>query len=138
MLILSTTRNIHLTTIHRQKDEGFVRMLQNIRRGHVDDDELDLLLEKRRVDGNGTFLFSHKINVKNHNDAKLKSLDGKEVQYQCLDHTQPIGDKKNKRDDEDKSRSQSLGDDDDKHRYHKCLEMKVNMPVILLSNVRSS
>ncbi|KAF4860978.1 ATP-dependent DNA helicase pfh1 [Colletotrichum siamense] len=130
-----TFKNIHLTTIHRQKDEGFVRMLQNIRRGHVDDGELDLLLEKRRVDGNGTFLFSHKSDVKNHNDAKLKSLDGKEVQYQCLDHTQPIGDKKNKRDHEDKSRSQSLGDDDDKHRYHKCLEMKVNMPVILLSNI---
>ncbi|KAK2774927.1 ATP-dependent DNA helicase PIF1 [Colletotrichum kahawae] len=107
---------VNLTTIHRQKDEGFVRILQSIRMGSIDDGDLDNLLQKRKT-GNGTCLFSRKEDVKDYNDNELKNIKGDPEEYDCADYPN------------------SHGDNNDKQRYHQNLSMKVGMPVILLANI---
>ncbi|TDZ58388.1 ATP-dependent DNA helicase PIF1 [Colletotrichum trifolii] len=107
---------IHLTTVHRQKDLGFIRMLQNIRMGQVNEDDLDILLQNRPV-LDGTVLFSHKDMVRKRNEEELYKIKNTARTYSSVDHQVPEYDA------------------DDKHRYEKHLNLKVDMPVILLSNI---
>ncbi|KAF5514684.1 ATP-dependent DNA helicase pfh1 [Colletotrichum fructicola] len=102
---------VNLTAIHRQKDEGFVRTLQNIRMGRIDDGDLDILLQKRET-GHGACLFSRKIDVENYNDSQFKNLKGRTTEYLCADYPE------------------AHPDNDDKQRYRQTLSMKVDMPVI--------
>ncbi|KAF4828238.1 ATP-dependent DNA helicase pfh1 [Colletotrichum tropicale] len=88
------------------KDEGFVRTLQNIRMGRIDDGDLDILLKKRET-GHGAYLFSRKINVENYNDSQFKNLKGIATEYLCVDHPE------------------AHPDHDDKQRYRQKLSMKI-------------
>ncbi|KAF4852415.1 ATP-dependent DNA helicase pfh1 [Colletotrichum siamense] len=88
------------------KDEGFVRTLQNIRMGRIDDGDLDLLLQKRET-GHGACLFSRKIDVENYNDSQFKNLKGQTTEYLCVDHPEPHP------------------DNDDRQRYRQTLSMKI-------------
>ncbi|TDZ38465.1 ATP-dependent DNA helicase PIF1 [Colletotrichum spinosum] len=106
---------VHLTTVHRQKDQDFIRMLQNMRMGQVNEDDLDILLQNRPV-LDGTVLFSHKDMVRKRNEEELYKIKNTARTYSSVDHQVPEYDA------------------DDKHRYEKHLNLKVDMPVILLSN----
>ncbi|EQB49826.1 ATP-dependent DNA helicase PIF1 [Colletotrichum gloeosporioides Cg-14] len=108
--------HINLTTIHRQKDAGFVRILQNIRMGHIDDRDLAVLLQTRRT-GDGIRLFSHNFDAEDYNDGRFATLPGDTEKYGCVDH--PASD----------------GEYSDLHRYTDSLSMKVGMPVVLQANV---
>ncbi|TEA21108.1 ATP-dependent DNA helicase pfh1 [Colletotrichum sidae] len=98
------------------KDQGFIRMLQNIRMGQVNEDDLDILLQNRPV-LDGTVLFSHKDMVRKRNEEELYKIKNTARTYSSVDHQVPEYDA------------------DDKHRYEKHLNLKVDMPVILLSNI---
>lgn len=111
--------HINLTTIHRQKDAGFVRILQNIRMGHIDDRDLAVLLQTRRT-GDGIRLFSHNFDAEDYNDGRFATLPGDTEKYGCVDH--PASD----------------GEYSDLHRYTDSLSMKVGMPVVLQANVSAS
>ncbi|EQB46707.1 hypothetical protein CGLO_14232 [Colletotrichum gloeosporioides Cg-14] len=59
---------IHLTKIHRQTDERFITMLQNIRLGHTSDADLNVLLEPRQPrdlgDNNDKHRFDKQLTLK--------------------------------------------------------------------------
>ncbi|KAH0429902.1 hypothetical protein CcaCcLH18_08184 [Colletotrichum camelliae] len=107
---------IHLTKIHRQTDEHFITMLQNIRLGHTTDADLDVLLQPRAV-RDGIALFSHKQKAKDHNQRELNKLPSRPESCVALDYPR------------------DLGDNNDKHRFDKHLTLKAGMPVVLLANL---
>lgn len=94
----------------------FVGILQNIRMGHGNDEDLNILLQKRDVD-DGVVLFPKKDQVKEHNDAELDKLKHKEHRYDSIN-------------------IDNSGDDD--QRFAKTLVLKKTMPVVLLSNVTTA
>ncbi|KXH59324.1 ATP-dependent DNA helicase PIF1 [Colletotrichum salicis] len=107
---------IHLTKIHRQTDEQFITMLQNIRLGHTTDADLNVLLQHREV-RDGIALFSHKQKAKNYNDQELDKLRSRPEAFLALDYPK------------------DHGDNNDKHRFDKHLTLKAGMPVVLLANL---
>ncbi|KAK1726657.1 uncharacterized protein BDZ83DRAFT_256841 [Colletotrichum acutatum] len=111
-------RYIHLTKIHRQSDEKFITMLQNIRLGHTTDADLNVLLQHREV-RNGIALFSLRGKARDYNNQELNKLRSHPEHFSALDHPKDLGDK------------------DEKHRFDKQLTLKAGMPVVLLANVSS-
>ncbi|KAF4837627.1 ATP-dependent DNA helicase PIF1 [Colletotrichum siamense] len=107
---------IHLTKIHRQTDERFITMLQNIRLGHTTDADLDVLLQPRQF-RDGIALFSHKQKAKDHNNRELNKLPSRPEKLLSVDYPR------------------DLGDNNDKHRFDKQLTLKAGMPVVLLANL---
>lgn len=118
-LIPRANRYIHLTKIHRQTDEQFITMLQNIRLGHTTDADLNVLLQPRQV-RNGIALFSHKQKAKEHNDRELEKLPSHKELFRALDYPR------------------DLGDNNEKNRFDQNLALRAGMPVVLLANVSSS
>ncbi|EXF81348.1 ATP-dependent DNA helicase PIF1 [Colletotrichum fioriniae PJ7] len=109
-------RYIHLTKIHRQTDEQFITMLQNIRLGHTTDADLNVLLQPREV-RNGIALFSHKQKAKDHNDRELEKLRSHKELFRALDYPR------------------DLGDNNEKNRFDQNLALRAGMPVVLLANL---
>lgn len=75
---------VHLTTIHRQQDEAFIKILQKCRRGeqlHAAD--CDLLLNHRAEVSGGVCLFGKNVDVDNRNAERLQTLPGEELEYEC-------------------------------------------------------
>ncbi|KAL0779952.1 hypothetical protein CaCOL14_004436 [Colletotrichum acutatum] len=107
---------IHLTKIHRQSDEKFITMLQNIRLGHTTDADLNVLLQHREV-RNGIALFSLRGKARDYNNQELNKLRSHPEHFSALDHPKDLGDK------------------DEKHRFDKQLTLKAGMPVVLLANL---
>ncbi|KAF6802651.1 ATP-dependent DNA helicase PIF1 [Colletotrichum musicola] len=105
--------HIHLTQIHRQKDEMFVGMLQSIWMGYCDEEDLDVLLRERNVD-DGVVLFATKDRVREHNDRELDMLHHRPQPYNCIDSGQSQG---------------------DEQRFEERLVLKETMPVVLLANL---
>ncbi|EFN75369.1 ATP-dependent DNA helicase PIF1 [Harpegnathos saltator] len=82
--------NYELQTVHRQKDEAFVRILNNIRIGRVTDDIVDTLKEtaKQKIESNGvlaTRLCSHVKEADEINEFQLSELKGETKVYTALD-----------------------------------------------------
>ncbi|KAF9879661.1 ATP-dependent DNA helicase PIF1 [Colletotrichum karsti] len=109
-------RYVHLTQIHRQQDEEFVRILQRCRLGHVDERDLDILMADRKVE-DGIRLIGRNDAVADHNTQMFSQLPGKPVWFWCFDYPQ-------------------MSDaDDKKQRYADRVDLKLNMPVVLLANI---
>ncbi|EFQ29605.1 ATP-dependent DNA helicase PIF1 [Colletotrichum graminicola M1.001] len=125
---------VHLTKIHRQKDERFIRVLQKCRLGeNLDESDVKLLLKHETQVENGTRLFTHNKQVKDHNENKFKELPGDEMEYTSYDAFYP-----NNRGSERyraKRANEEMARFAKDHRYTDPLKLKVNMPVILLANI---
>ncbi|OHE99483.1 ATP-dependent DNA helicase PIF1 [Colletotrichum orchidophilum] len=130
---------VHLKMIHRQKDEEFVGILQKCRLGKIlDKSDITTLLEHCTEVENGTRLYSLRYQVDARNAAELRRLPGKSINYRCLDGYKPETYDVDDRFDPTismftipESASNFLKD----HRYASRLELKINMPVILLANL---
>lgn len=91
----------------------FVGMLQSIRMGYCNEEDLDVLLRERNVD-DGVVLFATKDRVREHNDRELDMLHHRPQVYDCVDSGQSRG---------------------DEQRFEDRLVLKETMPVVLLANV---
>ena len=73
---------LELKTVHRQKDERFVRILNNIREGKNLSTDIDTINRRFKADYEpsntepAVYLRTRKYNVWKHNDSKLKELPG--------------------------------------------------------------
>ncbi|KAM0733633.1 ATP-dependent DNA helicase PIF1 [Formica fusca] len=82
--------NFELRTVHRQKDEAFVKVLNSIRIGRVTDDIENILKEtaKQHIESNGvlaTRLCSHVKEADEINEFQLNELKGETKVYTALD-----------------------------------------------------
>ncbi|XP_011633917.1 ATP-dependent DNA helicase PIF1 [Pogonomyrmex barbatus] len=82
--------NFELQTVHRQKDEAFVKILNNIRIGRVTDDIVDILKEtaKQKIESNGvlaTRLCSHVKEADEINEFQLNELKSESKVYIAID-----------------------------------------------------
>lgn len=82
--------NFELRTVHRQKDEAFVKVLNNIRIGRVTDDIVNILREtaKQHIESNGilaTRLCTHVKEADEINEFQLNELKGETKIYTALD-----------------------------------------------------
>ncbi|XP_011703537.1 PREDICTED: ATP-dependent DNA helicase PIF1 [Wasmannia auropunctata] len=82
--------NFELRTVHRQKDEAFVKVLNSVRIGRVTDDIVGVLKEtaKQRIESNGvlaTRLCSHVKEADEINEFQLNELKGESKAYTALD-----------------------------------------------------
>ncbi|GKT66457.1 ATP-dependent DNA helicase PIF1 [Colletotrichum tofieldiae] len=138
---------VHLTKIHRQQDEEFVRVLQKCRLGKdLEKGESDLLLKHPAQVQNGARLFSLRRQVDGRNEQEFARLPGGLLRYWCRDRLEPP-ENKAPEDDPDKNvyflKWGMIWEVDfahqalilQIHRYSKRVELKVHMPVILLANI---
>ncbi|KAL0099689.1 hypothetical protein PUN28_019828 [Cardiocondyla obscurior] len=82
--------NFELQTVHRQKDEAFIKVLNSIRIGRVTDDIVNILKEtaKQKIEGNGvlaTRLCSHVKEADEINEFQLNELKGESKIFTALD-----------------------------------------------------
>ncbi|XP_011167695.2 ATP-dependent DNA helicase PIF1 [Solenopsis invicta] len=82
--------NFELRTVHRQKDEAFVKILNSIRIGRVTDDIVDILKDtaKQKIESNGvlaTRLCSHVKEADEINEFQLNELKGETKVYTAQD-----------------------------------------------------
>jgi ATP-dependent DNA helicase PIF1 len=76
----SNFRNIVLNKVIRTDDEAYLRLLQNIRNGEIDDETEEYLMSKvlkDTEDFEGTRLYPHRSSVDKFNIKKLHELKGK-------------------------------------------------------------
>jgi ATP-dependent DNA helicase PIF1 len=78
--------HFQLTTIHRQSDQVFIRMLQKFRLGQrPSEDDIHLLLNHKCNVVNGTQLFATREEVNRTNNLALAKLKSQSHTYWCLD-----------------------------------------------------
>lgn len=78
--------HIHLTKIHRQSDEIFIRILQKLRIGsELTSMDRDILLNHPSDTTNAIRLFSTHVEVKRVNDAEFARLQTRKLDFKCLD-----------------------------------------------------
>lgn len=132
--------NVHLTKIHRQNDEKFVKVLQKGRLGQkLAQTEIDLLLNHPCNIDNAVWLSSRRKEVNDRNDSEFAKLKSEQFNYWCIDkfdcaHEDLQGTVKPVYwggPPQDRRPLDKLSE----HRYSNCLSLKVGMPVILLKNV---
>ncbi|XP_022916296.2 ATP-dependent DNA helicase PIF1 [Onthophagus taurus] len=83
-------RTFELTIVHRQSDEGFVKILNSIRIGKVTDEITSVLTStaKHKIEENGilaTRLCSHTNDANVINESRLKALTGESKIFQAQD-----------------------------------------------------
>ncbi|XP_017097876.2 ATP-dependent DNA helicase PIF1 [Drosophila bipectinata] len=115
-----------LKQVHRQSDPEFVKILNHLRIGHVNESITTRLAatSKQKIEGNGilaTQLCSHTNDANSINESKLENLGGDKVLF--------------KADDSDPSMSKQL---DQQIQAPSQLFLKVNAQVMLLKNINIS
>ena len=127
--------HVNLTTIHRQKDNAFIQILEQLRLGKpLSFEDRDLLLNHPSNTTNAVKLFSTREEVRRVNDAEFARLKTEISTFICLDDF-----RWNKA--QSALKSKNLRDPDgcllalDEHRYEKKLDLRVGMLVILLVNL---
>lgn len=115
-----------LKQVHRQSDPEFVKILNHLRIGHVNESITTRLAatSKQKIEGNGilaTQLCSHTNDANSINESKLENLGGDKVLF--------------KADDSDASMSKQL---DQQIQAPSQLFLKVNAQVMLLKNINIS
>lgn len=79
-------KHVHLTQIHRQSDQVFVKILQKFRLGTpISSEDRALLLNHPCDTKNATRLFSTLAEVKRVNDAAFARLQSSQLDFRCLD-----------------------------------------------------
>ncbi|KAF6841821.1 ATP-dependent DNA helicase PIF1 [Colletotrichum musicola] len=137
---------VNLTTIHRQQDEKFIRVLQKCRRGEeLQDADCHLLLNHPAEVGGGVCLFGTNRDVDNYNEMKLERMSSQEVRYEAWDFFQKsselvdLEELRQERYAINKASPPTTSIENspstESHRYSELLRMKVGMPVMLLANV---
>lgn len=119
-------RVFELKEVHRQSDPEFVRILNHLRIGHVNDDIAKRLMttSKQKIEGNGilaTQLCSHTNDANSINESKLENLKGDKVLF--------------KAEDSDATMSKQL---DGLVQAPSQLYLKINAQVMLLKNINIS
>ncbi|KAH8333854.1 hypothetical protein KR059_003910 [Drosophila kikkawai] len=112
-----------LKQVHRQSDPEFVKILNHLRIGHVNDTITTRLAatSKQKIEGNGilaTQLCSHTNDANSINESKLENLQGDKVLF--------------KADDSDASMTKQM---DQQVQAPSQLYLKVNAQVMLLKNI---
>ncbi|XP_036332463.1 ATP-dependent DNA helicase PIF1 [Rhagoletis pomonella] len=112
-----------LKQVHRQSDPEFVKILNHIRIGYVNDEITKRLraTSKQKIEGDGilaTQLCSHTNDAQSINESKLESLDGEKILFQA--------------EDSDANMSKQL---DSQLQATSRLYLKVNAQVMLLKNI---
>ncbi len=77
---------IEMKTIYRQKDDEFIRLLNNIRNGHKNNEDINRLNSNYKDIDNDegiVTLTTHNYKADRINNQKLEELDGKEFYYQA-------------------------------------------------------
>ncbi len=77
---------IEMKTIYRQKDDEFIRLLNNIRNGHKNNEDINRLNSNYKDIDNDegiVTLTTHNYKADRINNQKLEELDGKEYYYQA-------------------------------------------------------
>ena len=133
--------HVQLTTIHRQNDETFIRILQKCRVGQrLTESEIDLLMDHPCMVHHATKLFATRDEMNKVNRAEFEKLTSENHIYWCLDEfiwepkdtniqwkgvrTPAIGPQSN-------GPIKALGD----HRFSECAHLKKGMLVVLLVNL---
>jgi len=112
--------------VHRQSDPEFVKILNHLRIGHVNDSITSRLsaTSKQKIEGNGilaTQLCSHTNDANSINESKLENLEGDKILF--------------KADDSDAGMTKTL---DQQIQAPSQLYLKVNAQVMLLKNINIS
>lgn len=112
-----------LKQVHRQSDPEFVKILNHLRIGHVNEQITTRLVTtaKQKIEGNGilaTQLCSHTNDANSINDSKLENLSGEKVLFRA--------------EDSDASVSKQL---DQQVQAPSQLYLKINAQVMLLKNI---
>ncbi|KAH8248812.1 hypothetical protein KR032_003448 [Drosophila birchii] len=112
-----------LKQVHRQSDPEFVKILNHLRIGHVNDSITTRLAatSKQKIEGNGilaTQLCSHTNDANSINESKLENLGGDKILF--------------KADDSDASMTKQM---DQQVQAPSQLYLKVNAQVMLLKNI---
>lgn len=133
--------HVQLTTIHRQSDEAFIRILQKCRIGEeLASSEVDLLMDHECMVHHATKLFATRDEVNKVNRIEFEKLKGLKHTYWCLDnffwhqdrhpHLQWKSVRKAKGP-QSQGPLRALED----HRFSECVELKKGMLVVLLVNL---
>ncbi|XP_054742874.1 ATP-dependent DNA helicase PIF1 [Anastrepha obliqua] len=112
-----------LNEVHRQSDPEFVKILNHIRIGHVNEEIAKRLraTSKQKIEGDGilaTQLCSHTNDAQSINESKLESLDGEKILFRA--------------EDSDASITKQL---DSQVQATSNLYLKINAQVMLLKNI---
>ncbi|KAH8262882.1 hypothetical protein KR044_001312 [Drosophila immigrans] len=115
-----------LKQVHRQSDPEFVKILNHLRIGHVNEDISTRLVStsKQKIEGNGilaTQLCSHTNDANSINESKLENLSGDKVLFRS--------------EDSDGNMSKTL---DQQLQAPSQLFLKINAQVMLLKNINIS
>ncbi|GAP84677.1 putative ATP-dependent DNA helicase pif1 [Rosellinia necatrix] len=125
----------HLTTIHRQNDETFIKILQKCRIGQpLTADDTDLLMNHPCKTGNATKLYARREEVRKENQKRFDKLLSEKFSYMCMDDfylnpSHPHLERHGRR-----SHNGSLDSLKD-HRFETLVEFKKGMLVVLLTNL---
>ena len=130
---------VELRTVHRQCDETFVNLLQKCRVGvGLSLADRRLLLNHENDASNGVKLYPRNDDVAKHNKTEFAKIFAPRRRYLCLDDFQCMSEDpstellKNGRADRDHPDTLNALRD---HRYARLVELKEDMPVILLQNL---
>lgn len=129
-------KHVHLTQIHRQNDEVFIKLLQKCRVGTpLSQTDIDLLLDHPSETENAVKLLSTRDEVRTVNKQQFDKLKTERFTFRCYDifdwqQHHPHLRSKGKRNEWDKSLI-ALRD----HRFEPQVELKEGMLVILLVNL---
>ena len=133
--------HVQLTTIHRQNDETFIRILQKCRIGQrLSEPDIDLLMDHECMVHHATKLFATRDEMNKVNRAEFERLKGLNHIYWCLDnffwqqahpHLQWKGVRKPRDGPQSKGPLKALED----HRFPECVQLKKGMLVVLLVNL---
>lgn len=118
---------VELQTIHRQRDNTLIRILQKCRTGyHLDQSEIDLLSAPRPHIVDATQLLPKREDVLRENETRYNNLPkDSERQYQSVDSVEDCPDNLYK------SFSSRL----EHHKFLDCLKLRTGMVIILRSNI---
>ncbi|KID74591.1 ATP-dependent DNA helicase PIF1 [Metarhizium brunneum] len=125
--------HVELKQIHRQKDEGFLKMLQKCRLGiPLSMDETNTLMDHNRHVTNATRLFPTKTEVSGVNEREFRKLETQIYTYQALDGFDPRGHRRLKY---LASHSNWMTENLEDHRLEQTVELRKDMHVVLQVNL---
>ncbi|OTB06100.1 hypothetical protein M426DRAFT_118288 [Hypoxylon sp. CI-4A] len=137
----SNFTHVHLDTVHRQKDQTFISILQKVRFGEqLTPLESDILVNHECTVENAVRLYPTRHEAARINQQEYKKLQGADYMYWCLDsfmwskklHPQ-LGWKRSRKAPGPQSEGPLHALQD--HQFEECVQLKRGMLVVLLVNL---